>query len=81
MLRVLLVEDDEADAALIVHALSADSRLIRAERVDTPEGFFAALPTAPWDVIVCDHRMPRFSALDALRVCLLYTSPSPRDCS
>ena len=68
VLRVLLVEDDEADAALIVHALSADSRLIRAERVDTPEGFFAALPTAPWDVIVCDHRMPRFSALDALRV-------------
>jgi two-component system, cell cycle sensor histidine kinase and response regulator CckA len=68
VLRVLLVEDDEADAALIVHALSSEGRLIRAERVDTPESFAAALPTAPWDVIVSDHRMPRFSALDALRV-------------
>lgn len=68
VLRVLLVEDSEADAALIVHALSSEGRLIRPERVDTPEGFAAALPTAPWDVIVSDHRMPRFSAIDALRI-------------
>ncbi len=68
VLRVLLVEDSEADAALIVHALSAEGRLIRSERVETPEGFTAALPSAPWDVIVSDHRMPRFSALEALRI-------------
>jgi two-component system, cell cycle sensor histidine kinase and response regulator CckA len=68
VLRVLLVEDAEADAALIVHALSSEGRLIRSERVDTPEGFAAALPSAPWDVIVSDHRMPRFSALEALRI-------------
>jgi PAS domain S-box-containing protein len=68
VLRVLLVEDSEADAALIVHALSSEGRLIRSERVDTPEGFSAALPSAPWDVIVSDHRMPRFSAVEALRI-------------
>ncbi len=69
VLRVLLVEDAEADAALIVHALSSEGRLIRPERVDTPEGFSAALrSTTPWDVIVSDHRMPRFSALEALRI-------------
>jgi two-component system, cell cycle sensor histidine kinase and response regulator CckA len=68
VLRVLLVEDSEADAALIVQALSTEGRLIRSERVDTPEGFTAALPSAPWDAIVSDHRMPRFSALEALRI-------------
>ncbi len=69
VLRVLLVEDSEADAALIVHALSSEGRLIRPERVDTPEGFAAALgSTTLWDVIVSDHRMPRFSALEALRI-------------
>jgi two-component system cell cycle sensor histidine kinase/response regulator CckA len=68
VLRVLLVEDSEADAVLIVHALCAEGRLVRSERVETPEAFTAALRGGPWDVIVCDHRMPRFSALEALRV-------------
>jgi two-component system, cell cycle sensor histidine kinase and response regulator CckA len=68
VLRVLLVEDSEADAALILHSLLADGRLIRPLRVDTPEAFAQALRSTPWDVIVSDHRMPRFSALEALRL-------------
>jgi hypothetical protein len=34
-LRVLLVEDSEADATLIVHALQTEGRLVRFHRVDT----------------------------------------------
>jgi len=65
-LRVLLVEDSEADATLIVHALQAEGRLVRFHRVDTAETFQEALLSAPWDVIVSDHRLPEFDALEAL---------------
>jgi len=65
-LRVLLVEDSEADATLIVHALQAEGRLVRFHRVDTAETFQEALLSAPWDVIVSDHRLPAFDALEAL---------------
>jgi PAS domain S-box-containing protein len=65
-LRVLLVEDSEADATLIVHALQTEGRLVRFHRVDTAEAFQDALLSAPWDVIVSDHRMPQFDALEAL---------------
>ena len=65
-LRVLLVEDSEADATLIVHALQTEGRLVRFHRVDTADAFQEALLSAPWDVIVSDHRMPQFDALEAL---------------
>jgi two-component system, cell cycle sensor histidine kinase and response regulator CckA len=68
VLRVLLVEDSEADAALIVHALCGEGRLVRPVRVDTAAAFTAALESATWDVIVADHRMPSFSAVEALRL-------------
>lgn len=32
------------------------------ERVETPAAFAAALDARTWDVILCDYRMPRFSA-------------------
>ena len=65
-LRVLLVEDSEPDATLIVHALQTEGRLVRFHRVDTAEGFQEALLSAPWDVVVSDHRLPQFDALEAL---------------
>ncbi|HET9158014.1 MAG TPA: response regulator, partial [Myxococcaceae bacterium] len=65
-LRVLLVEDSEADATLIVHALQAEGRLVRFHRVDSAEAFGEALLSAPWDVVVSDHRLPQFDALEAL---------------
>ena len=60
------MEDSEADATLIVHALQAEGRLVRFHRVDTAESFQEALLSAPWDVIVSDHRLPQFDALEAL---------------
>jgi two-component system cell cycle sensor histidine kinase/response regulator CckA len=67
-MRLLLVEDSEADATLIVHALQTEGRLVRFHRVDTADAFQEALLSAPWDVIVSDHRMPRFDALEALQI-------------
>jgi PAS domain S-box-containing protein len=66
-LRVLLVEDSEDDAELILHALRSGGYSPHWRRVDTALGMRAALDEA-WDIIVADYKMPGFSGLEALRL-------------
>lgn len=65
-LRVLHVEDQERDVALISRHLSRAGYALVIERVDTPEAMSAALERQEWDVILCDYAMPHFDALSAL---------------
>jgi signal transduction histidine kinase len=65
-LRVLIVEDDERDAALVLHELRRCDYEVTYERVETPEAMTAALEKQPWDVVLSDFTMPRFSAPAAL---------------
>src|SRR5688572_10197675 len=67
-LRVLLVEDSEADALLVVHQLRRGSYAPEFTRVDTAEAFLAALTTQTWDVVICDYRMPLFDGVSALKL-------------
>ena len=67
-LRVLLVEDSEDDAALLVRELHRGGYDLVYERVDTPAALNAALAWQPWDVVIADYAMPRFSGLLALKV-------------
>lgn len=67
-LRCLIVEDQEDDAKLLLRELRAVDRDAAAERVDTPEAMHAALARAPWDLVISDFSMPRFSGLDALKL-------------
>ncbi len=67
-LRVLLVEDSELDAILLTRALERGGFAPTTERVDTPEAMQAALAKHPWDLILADHAMPRFSAPEALEL-------------
>jgi signal transduction histidine kinase len=60
-LRVLLVEDSDDDAQLVLHALGRGGYAPRWERVDTEVAMRAALDK-PWDVILSDYSMPTFSA-------------------
>jgi PAS domain S-box-containing protein len=64
-LRLLLVEDSEDDALLIVHELSRAGYDIASRRVDTAEALSAALGDG-WDLITCDWKMPGFEAPAAL---------------
>lgn len=66
-LRLLLVEDNEGDALLIVRQLSKDYTL-EWQRVDTADALTQALAAQEWDVIAADYAMPRFSASAALRI-------------
>jgi signal transduction histidine kinase len=65
-LRVLIVEDNERDAALMLHELQRSEYDVSYERVDTPEAMSAALEKQPWDIVLSDFTMPRFSAPAAL---------------
>ena len=67
-LRVLLVEDSEDDAQLILRQLRSGGYDPKRERVDTPEAMSSALDRGQWDVILCDYKMPHFSAPAALRL-------------
>lgn len=65
-LRALLVEDAEEDAILVLRELRRGGFDVTFERVDTPEAMSAALAKQPWDVVISDYSMPRFSAPLAL---------------
>ncbi len=67
-LRVLLVEDNEDDAALILRLLRRGGYEPDWQRVQTAEALDAALAEGHWDVVLSDYSMPQFDGLRALRV-------------
>lgn len=67
-LRVLIVEDAEDDALLLVRTLRQAGYDLACEQVDTGEAMAAALTEREWDVVISDYSMPNFSALAALEV-------------
>ncbi|MEZ5292032.1 MAG: response regulator [Vicinamibacterales bacterium] len=67
-IRVLLVEDDPDDAALLERHFAVQERPASVARVDDADALVRALDGGPWDVVVSDHRLPGFSSLDALRL-------------
>jgi two-component system, cell cycle sensor histidine kinase and response regulator CckA len=67
-LRVLMAEDSEDDALLIMHELRREGYDPVFERVDTSEAMKAALTRGAWDIVLSDHSMPQFNSLLALQV-------------
>jgi PAS domain S-box-containing protein len=67
-INVLLVEDMENDALLIVRELRKQGYEPKYERVDTAEAMQAALNGNIWDIILSDHSMPSFSSGAALEI-------------
>jgi CheY-like chemotaxis protein len=67
-LRVLLVEDEEADALLIAAALEGDGFAVDVVRVADPAGFRAAVSGRQWDVVISDHLMPGFGSVEAFEI-------------
>ncbi len=67
-LRVLIVEDSEDDAILLLRELRRGGCDPIFERVDTPAAMANALDKRTWDIIIADYSMPNFSAPDALKM-------------
>jgi len=67
-LRVLIVEDSEDDALLVIHELKRGGHDVTFKRVETAEAMTAALDKQAWDVIISDYRLPHFSAPESLKL-------------
>ena len=67
-LRVLIIEDLEDDALLLVKELKRGGYDPTFERVYTAEAVHAALANQTWDLVLCDYVMPNFNALEALQL-------------
>ncbi len=68
LLRILLVEDSEDDAALLLRAIQQGGYSVAYERVETAADMKSALDNEAWDVIISDYKLPQFDAPQALAV-------------
>ena len=66
-LRALIVEDSADDALLIARQLSQGGYELIYEQVQTAVSMADALKQH-WDIIICDHFMPQFDSLAALKI-------------
>ena len=65
-LKVLFVDDSDDDVWLVLRSLKASGFKVESKRVETSAGMAEALKERPWDVVLCDYRMPQFTAVEAL---------------
>ncbi|MEI9899812.1 MAG: ATP-binding protein [Hyphomicrobium sp.] len=65
-LHVLMVEDRESDAVLLLRELQRGGYAVSHERVETEDAMRAALERERWDLVLSDFSMPHFSAAGAL---------------
>jgi PAS domain S-box-containing protein/putative nucleotidyltransferase with HDIG domain len=65
-LRVLMVEDSEDDAVLLLRTLKRSGYEPAAHRVQSADEMALSLADGTWDIIFCDYHMPGFSGLDAI---------------
>lgn len=67
-LHVLMIEDNENDAFFATRELKRAGYEVHATRVDNENDLRAALPTRPWDLLLCDFTLPGFGGAEAFRI-------------
>ncbi len=67
-LRVLIVEDSEFDAQIMVTLLRKGGYDVISDRVENADDLRASLKTKPWQLILADYNLPSFNAPAALEV-------------
>ena len=65
-LKVLMVEDSIDDELLILRTLRKGGFAPESLRVETADQMADALRGQPWDIVLCDFKLPQFDGLDAI---------------
>lgn len=68
ILRTLIVDDSEDDALLIIRELKKSGYHPVYKRVETADDMKKSLQENHWDIILCDYKMPKFSAPAAIKL-------------
>jgi two-component system, cell cycle sensor histidine kinase and response regulator CckA len=66
-IRILIIEDNESDSALIIRHLKKAEMNITCKVIDTEQGMKSALEQHEWDFVICDYSLPQFNAIQALK--------------
>ncbi len=67
-LRVLLIEDNEDDALLVLRELKKGGFNPVYERVETAAAMKKALKEEQWDIILSDYKLPKFDGIQAINL-------------
>lgn len=65
-IKILIAEDSEDDAKLLIRIIKEDGLDPVYKRIDSLKAMKAALNKEEWNIILSDYSMSKFSALDAL---------------
>ena len=69
-IRLLILEDSETDAELIIRQLRDDGMLLSSKRVQTRDTFLQAVDTYNPSLILADYTLPSFDGMSALSIAL-----------
>ena len=67
-LNLLIAEDNENDALLLIRHLKKEGFSLHYQRVQAADTFKEALLQGNWDLVISDFSMPQFTAPDALEI-------------
>jgi len=67
-LQILLIEDSEDDAELVLRSIRLGGYEHVAERISSAEELRAAFERKSWDLVISDYVMPGFGGLEALEL-------------
>jgi PAS domain S-box-containing protein len=67
-LRLLHLEDDDADADIVRKTLESEGVICTVTRVDTEADFRSALAEGGFDLILADYTLPEFDGISALNL-------------
>ncbi len=63
-----MVEDDAADAELVLRALQNEGFETTHDVADTREAFTLKIRTAPYDIVLADYNLPHWEGLESIEV-------------
>jgi len=67
-LRILIVEDSDDDAIILLHQIRSEGYKVEHQRVETATSMRETLAQNSWDIIICDHALPAFDSFAALKI-------------
>ena len=67
MYNILIVDDSEDDAVLLLRELKKNGMNIYSQRVDSDIQLRNVMQSGDWDLVISDHNLPGYSSTEALQ--------------